>query len=100
MAYRLAIGNLRNQRFGPGRKDYFWINDMHPRMVMHPYRHDLEGRDTSNSHSDGCGLIGIALILFFCDAFEKPRKISTQNGIKNCRLLFYRFAGSNQSEQK
>jgi PAS domain S-box-containing protein len=40
-----AINHIRNIRFGPEGKDYFWINDMHPFMVMHPYRPDLEGRD-------------------------------------------------------
>ncbi len=29
-------------------KDYFWINDMHPRMVIHPYRTDLNGQDLSD----------------------------------------------------
>jgi hypothetical protein len=24
------------------KKDYFWINDMVPRMIIHPYRTDLE----------------------------------------------------------
>jgi PAS domain S-box-containing protein len=47
-ARRQAIDNLRHLRFGPQGKDYFWINDMHPRMVMHPYRPDLEGRDTTD----------------------------------------------------
>ena len=42
-----AIENLRRLRYGPELKDYFWINDMHPRIVMHPYRPDLEGKDIS-----------------------------------------------------
>ncbi len=42
-----ALSHIRNMRYGPQRKDYFWINDMHPRMVMHPYRLDLEGKDIS-----------------------------------------------------
>jgi signal transduction histidine kinase len=42
-----AIENLRHLRYGPELKDYFWINDMHPRIVMHPYRTDLEGKDIS-----------------------------------------------------
>jgi signal transduction histidine kinase len=29
-------------------KDYFWINDMHPNIIMHPYRTDLEGRDATD----------------------------------------------------
>ena len=42
-----AIDRIRSLRYGPEGKDYFWINDMHPRMVMHPYRNDLEGQDLS-----------------------------------------------------
>ncbi len=40
-----AINQIRNLRYGPEGKDYFWINDMHPFMVMHPYRPDMEGKD-------------------------------------------------------
>lgn len=43
-----AMEHLRNLRYGPELKDYFWINDMHPRMIMHPYRPDLEGKDISH----------------------------------------------------
>ena len=39
-----AIGSLR---FGPTGKDYFWINDMHPKMVMHPIKPELDGKDLS-----------------------------------------------------
>ncbi|MDD9301974.1 MAG: cache domain-containing protein [Desulfobacter sp.] len=39
-----AMDHIRTLRYGPGGKDYFWIIDMHPFMVMHPYRPDLEGR--------------------------------------------------------
>ena len=42
-----AIENLRRLRYGPELKDYFWINDMQPRIIMHPYRPDLEGKDIS-----------------------------------------------------
>lgn len=42
-----AIEHLRALRYGPEAKDYFWINDMHPRLLMHPYRRDLEGTDIS-----------------------------------------------------
>ncbi len=43
-----AIVLIRNLRYGPELKDYFWINDMHPRVIMHPYRSELEGQDVSN----------------------------------------------------
>lgn len=47
-AKKQAISHLRSLRYGPENKDYFWINDTHPRMIMHPYRQDLEGKDLSN----------------------------------------------------
>jgi methyl-accepting chemotaxis protein len=28
-------------------KEYFWINDMHPRMIAHPIKPELDGRDLS-----------------------------------------------------
>lgn len=40
-----AVTWLRQVRYGPESKDYFWINDMQPRLIMHPYRPDLEGKD-------------------------------------------------------
>lgn len=46
-AQERAVEQIRNLRYGPEKKDYFWINDKIPRMVMHPYRTDLEGRDVS-----------------------------------------------------
>ena len=39
----LAIHQVKNLRYGPEGKDYFWINDMQPRMVMHPYLPELNG---------------------------------------------------------
>ncbi len=36
---------LRSLRYGG--KEYVWINDLHPRMVMHPMRPELDGRDLS-----------------------------------------------------
>jgi signal transduction histidine kinase len=47
-AEKSAIEQVRRMRYGPQMKDYFWINDLQARMIMHPYRKDLEGRDVSN----------------------------------------------------
>lgn len=44
-AQAAAAGRIRFLRYGHEGKDYFWITDLHPRMVMHPYRADLEGQD-------------------------------------------------------
>ncbi len=46
-ARKKAIHHLAQLRYGPDLKDYFWINDMGPVMIMHPYRPDLVGRDIS-----------------------------------------------------
>lgn len=44
-AQRSAVDRIRHLRYGNEGKDYFWITDMKPRMVMHPYRSDLDGQD-------------------------------------------------------
>ena len=43
-----AAAELSELRYGEDDKDYFWITDMHPRMVMHPYRPDLKGDDLTD----------------------------------------------------
>ncbi|WP_300460751.1 cache domain-containing protein [Desulfobacula sp.] len=42
-----AANRIRNLKYGPKGKDYFWITDMHPFMIMHPYRPDLETSDVT-----------------------------------------------------
>lgn len=49
-----AIDQIRSLHYGREMKDYFWINDMHPRMVIHPYRADLNGKDLS-TYTDSNG---------------------------------------------
>ncbi len=43
-AQAMAIDHIRALRYGEENKDYLWINDMQPVLVMHPYRTDLEGQ--------------------------------------------------------
>ncbi len=47
-AQMMAAEQIRDLRYGDDNKDYFWINDLQPRMIMHPYRPDLEGQDLSS----------------------------------------------------
>ena len=47
-AQERAIAEIKELRYGEENKDYFWITDMHPTMVMHPYREDLSGADLSD----------------------------------------------------
>jgi PAS domain S-box-containing protein len=46
-AQKRAISHIQFLRYGLERKDYFWVTDMHPYMIMHPYRTDLNGTDLS-----------------------------------------------------
>jgi len=40
---------IKELRYGPDNKDYFWINDLHPRMVMHPYKPEMDGQDLAEN---------------------------------------------------
>jgi PAS domain S-box-containing protein len=44
-AQQLAQDRIETLRYGQEGKDYFWLQDMQPRMLMHPYRPDLNGQD-------------------------------------------------------
>ncbi|ACM31837.1 methyl-accepting chemotaxis protein [[Acidovorax] ebreus] len=46
-AKQRAMDALRPLRYSGS--EYFWINDMHPRMVMHPIRPELQGQDLSSN---------------------------------------------------
>jgi methyl-accepting chemotaxis protein len=42
------IGRIGSLRYGEEGKDYFWVNDMSPKMIMHPYKSELNGKDLSD----------------------------------------------------
>lgn len=44
-----VIDLIKNLRYGPKSEDYFWINDMHPKMIVHPYKPELDGQDLSEN---------------------------------------------------
>jgi methyl-accepting chemotaxis protein len=46
-AQESAKNALQEMRYGDN--DYFWINDMGPRMIMHPFKPELNGKDLSGS---------------------------------------------------
>lgn len=47
-AQSAAALRLKDLRYGPEAKDYFWVTDTRPVMVMHPFREDLNGKDVSD----------------------------------------------------
>ena len=44
-AKAMAVSQIQNLRYGDAGKDYFWITDFTPTMIMHPYRTDLNNKD-------------------------------------------------------
>lgn len=47
-AKKMASDEISRLSYGVQGKDYFWITDMKPVMIMHPYRKDLVGKDLSH----------------------------------------------------
>ena len=45
-AQKRAMARVAALRYG--NNDYYWINDMHPRMVMHPIKPEMNGSDLSS----------------------------------------------------
>ncbi len=50
-----AAARVRDIRYGRESKDYFWITDMRPAMIVHPYRPDLVGTDVGG-YADANGV--------------------------------------------
>lgn len=42
-ARRAALETVKGLRYSGS--EYFWINDLEPRMIMHPYKPELDGKD-------------------------------------------------------
>ncbi|MCL5734200.1 MAG: DUF294 nucleotidyltransferase-like domain-containing protein [Actinobacteria bacterium] len=61
-----AIARIDKLRYGDESKDYFWITDMHPTMIMHPYLPELNGQDLTNY----LDLRGKKLFVAFVDAVK------------------------------
>jgi len=47
-AQKMAINTISQIRYGKEKKDYFWINDFRPYMIMHPYLPELNNKNLSN----------------------------------------------------
>jgi methyl-accepting chemotaxis protein len=63
-ARKQAVATVRNLRYG--NDDYFWINDMEPRMIMHPIKSELDGKELSSFKDPN----GKALFLAFVEAVK------------------------------
>ena len=66
-AQSAAAGLVQELRYGPENKDYFWIQDTQPRMVMHPYRTDLNGQQLDGFTDPR----GVAIFVEFSDLVQR-----------------------------
>ncbi|MBR1274532.1 methyl-accepting chemotaxis protein [Bradyrhizobium sp. AUGA SZCCT0283] len=64
-AQKRAMARIGALRYG--NNDYYWINDMHPKMVMHPIKPEMNGNDLS-SYKDPNGKL---LFVDFVDTVKK-----------------------------
>lgn len=47
-AKQRAYNAIKAMRYGFDKKDYIWINDFEPKIIMHPIRKELEGKNVSD----------------------------------------------------
>ncbi len=66
-AKKMAANTLRILRYD--EKEYFWINDMRPVMIMHPFKPELEGKDMSDNKDPN----GKKLFVEFVDTVRKQK---------------------------
>jgi PAS domain S-box-containing protein len=66
-AKEMAVSRIQFIRYGDENKDYFWITNMVPEMIMHPYRTDLNGKNVSD-YTDAQGT------RLFAEAAETVKK--------------------------
>jgi methyl-accepting chemotaxis protein len=64
-AKKLAASRIGALRYG--NDDYFWINDLQPRMIMHPMKPELNGRDVSEIKDPS----GMRLFVEFADVVKR-----------------------------
>jgi methyl-accepting chemotaxis protein len=59
-AQKRAMARIAALRYG--NNDYFWINDMHPRMVMHPIKPEMNGSDLSTYKDPNAKLLFVDFV--------------------------------------
>ncbi|WP_088706592.1 methyl-accepting chemotaxis protein [Noviherbaspirillum denitrificans] len=64
-AKKQAMNAIKSLRYGGN--EYFWINDMQPKMVMHPIKPELDGKDLSENKDP----TGKRLFVEFADTVRK-----------------------------
>ena len=61
-AQEIAKNEIISLRYGEELKDYFWITDYHPNMIVHPYRMDLINKDLSDTKDSHGKLLFVEMV--------------------------------------
>lgn len=69
-AQDLAKARIESLRYGREGKDYFWLQDMHPHILMHPYRRDLNNQDVSEFRDPR----GVRIFVEFADVVRRKNE--------------------------
>jgi methyl-accepting chemotaxis protein len=62
-----AIASVKSLRYE--KDDYFWINDMTPVMIMHPFKPELDGKDLSDIKDPG----GKQIFVMFAETVKQKQ---------------------------
>ena len=59
-AQKKAMEAIKNLRYG--NNDYFWINDLQPRMIMHPLKPEMDGKSLVDYKDPNGKLFFVAMV--------------------------------------
>ncbi len=59
-AKKAAIAAIKTMRYGDG--DYVWINDLQPKMIMHPIKPDMDDQDLSATKDSNGKLLFMEMV--------------------------------------
>jgi len=77
-AKKIAIQAISMMQYGEDKKGYFWITDLEPVMIFHPYRKELVGKNLDNFIDPGGKKIFHEFVaLAKSDGFFRPSLFNT-----------------------
>ena len=61
-AKTIAMNEIKSLRYGKDLKDYFWIIDTTPKVIMQPYQPQITGNDLSDYKSDNGSFLFLDIV--------------------------------------
>lgn len=63
IARQNALDHVQNMRYGEGNTEYFWINELGGKLIMHPFNTKSVGKNNKNSIKDSNGKLFVKEII-------------------------------------